>query len=69
MPMALLPLDSLGAIETNGTVTFGILLPWVSAAASSGISQTIGLVLSSRHADTVKKFLEQHQSNRAYVFA
>ena len=30
MAMTLLPMDTLGAIETNGTVTFGIWLPWVS---------------------------------------
>lgn len=30
--MNLMPLGSLGAVETNGTVTFGLLLPWVSAA-------------------------------------
>ena len=32
MAMKLLPLGTLGAIETNGTVTFGIWLPWVSAS-------------------------------------
>jgi 1,4-alpha-glucan branching enzyme len=30
MAMSLLPLGSLGAVESNGTVTFGIWLPWVS---------------------------------------
>ena len=30
MAMNLLPLGSLGAVESNGTVTFGIWLPWVS---------------------------------------
>jgi maltooligosyltrehalose trehalohydrolase len=29
MAMNLLPLGSLGAVESNGTVTFGIWLPWV----------------------------------------
>ena len=29
--MNLMPLGSLGAIETNGIVTFGLWLPWVSA--------------------------------------
>ena len=29
MAMNLLPLRSLGAVESNGTVTFGIWLPWV----------------------------------------
>src|SRR5947207_14974907 len=28
--MQLMPLGSLGAIETNGIVTFGLWLPWVS---------------------------------------
>ncbi len=32
MALNLLPLDTLGAIETNGVVTFSIWLPWVSAA-------------------------------------
>jgi hypothetical protein len=32
MSMTLLPLGTLGAVENNGTVTFGIWLPWVSAA-------------------------------------
>jgi maltooligosyltrehalose trehalohydrolase len=26
--MKLMPLGSLGAVETNGTVTFGLWLPW-----------------------------------------
>ena len=30
MAVNLLPLGSLGAVESNGTVTFGIWLPWVS---------------------------------------
>ena len=34
----LLPLGSLGAIETNGTVTFGLWLPWVSAADGNRIT-------------------------------
>ena len=33
--MPVLPLNRLGAIETNGTVTFGILLPWVDANAGN----------------------------------
>ena len=32
MGLNLLPLDTLGAIETSGVVSFGIWLPWVSAA-------------------------------------
>ncbi|UPJ55260.1 alpha-amylase family glycosyl hydrolase [Bradyrhizobium sp. 192] len=30
--MNLMPLGSLGAVETNGTVTFGLWMPWLSAA-------------------------------------
>jgi hypothetical protein len=30
MAVTLLPLDILGAIENNGTVTFGLWLPWVA---------------------------------------
>lgn len=38
MTASLLPLGQLGAIETSGTVTFGVLLPWVSAADGNQIS-------------------------------
>ena len=38
MPPSLLPLGTLGAIETNGTVTFGLWLPWVSAAAGNALT-------------------------------
>jgi 1,4-alpha-glucan branching enzyme len=38
MPVALLPLGTLGAIETNGTVTFGLWLPWVSAADGNALT-------------------------------
>lgn len=34
----LLPLGSLGAIETHGTVTFGLWLPWVSAADGNRVT-------------------------------
>jgi maltooligosyltrehalose trehalohydrolase len=37
----LLPLGTLGAIETNGTVTFGLWLPWVSASDGNSISVKI----------------------------
>ena len=37
MAMNLLPLDSLGAVESNGTVTFGIWLPWVSATDGNSV--------------------------------
>jgi 1,4-alpha-glucan branching enzyme len=36
--MNLLPLGTLGAIENNGAVTFGIWLPWVSAADGNTIT-------------------------------
>ena len=35
--MNLLPLGSLGAVESNGTVTFGIWLPWVSDADGNSV--------------------------------
>src|SRR5438309_452888 len=38
MTMSLLPLGTLGAIENAGTVTFGIWLPWVSAADGNAIT-------------------------------
>src|SRR4051794_36547111 len=34
----LLPLSDLGAIETNGSVTFGLWLPWVSADAGNRVT-------------------------------
>jgi maltooligosyltrehalose trehalohydrolase len=41
MAMTLLPLGTLGAVETNGTVTFGIWLPWVSAADGNAVTVKI----------------------------
>lgn len=41
MATTLLPLGDLGAIETNGTVTFGIWLPWVSDAGGNVVSVKI----------------------------
>ncbi len=38
MASTLLPLDALGAIEQNGTVTFGLWLPWVSAADGNAVT-------------------------------
>jgi maltooligosyltrehalose trehalohydrolase len=38
MPVNLLPLGSLGAVEQNGVVTFGISLPWVSAADGNSVT-------------------------------
>ena len=38
MGLNLLPLDTLGAIETRGVVTFGISLPWVSAAEGNAVT-------------------------------
>src|SRR5574342_761954 len=42
MAVNLLPLGTLGAIETNGTVTFGLWLPWVSDA--DGNTVTVKLI-------------------------
>src|SRR5437773_5713692 len=41
MAMNLLPLGSLGAVESNGTVTFGIWLPWVSDADGNAVTVKI----------------------------
>src|SRR5574337_1551283 len=41
MPSMLLPLGDLGAIEKNGTVTFGLWLPWVSAADGNAVTVKI----------------------------
>ena len=41
MAVNLLPLGTLGAIENNGIVTFGLWLPWVSAAAGNVVSVKI----------------------------
>ena len=41
MALNLLPLRELGAIETNGVVTFGLWLPWVSAADGNLVSVKI----------------------------
>ena len=38
MPPTLLPFDVLGAVETAGTGTFGMSLPWVSAADGNSVS-------------------------------
>lgn len=37
----LLPLGDLGAIEQNGTVIFGVWLPWVSASDGNGVTVKI----------------------------
>jgi hypothetical protein len=37
MAMNLLPLGSLGAVESNGAVTFGIWLPWVSESDGNSV--------------------------------
>src|SRR5437016_7612766 len=41
MAMTLLPLSILGAIETNGTATFGIWLPWVSDSDGNAVTLKI----------------------------
>jgi len=37
MALNLLPLGTLGAVEANGAVTFGVWLPWVSAADGNSV--------------------------------
>jgi 1,4-alpha-glucan branching enzyme len=39
--MKLMPLGSLGAVETNGSVTFGLWLPWVSATDGNAVTVKI----------------------------
>ncbi|CUT13537.1 14alphaglucan branching enzyme EC 24118 [Bradyrhizobium sp.] len=39
--MNLMPLGSLGAVETNGTVTFGLWMPWLSAAVGNVVAVKI----------------------------
>ena len=39
--MKLMPLGSLGAVETNGAVTFGLWLPWVSATDGNAVTVKI----------------------------
>ena len=41
MALNLLPMGQLGAIETNGTLTFGLWLPWVSAADGNRVAVKI----------------------------
>jgi maltooligosyltrehalose trehalohydrolase len=41
MAMNLLPLGSLGAVEHDGVVTFGLWLPWVSAADGNAVTVKI----------------------------
>ena len=41
MALNLLDLSQLGAIETNGTVTFGLWLPWVSDADGNAVTVKI----------------------------
>jgi maltooligosyltrehalose trehalohydrolase len=41
MALSLLPLGTLGAVASNGVVTFGLWLPWVSAADGNAVSVKI----------------------------
>lgn len=41
MASNLLPLSTLGAVETNGTVSFGFWLPWVSAVDGNAVTVKI----------------------------
>src|SRR6267378_461977 len=40
-PMKLMPIGSLGAVETNEAVTFGLWLPWVSATDGNVVTVKI----------------------------
>jgi maltooligosyltrehalose trehalohydrolase len=39
--MKLMPLGSPGAVETDGAVTFGLWLPWVSATDGNAVTVKI----------------------------
>src|SRR6476661_1145369 len=41
MPLNLLPMSTLGAVESNGAVTFGLWLPWVSAGDGNALTVKI----------------------------
>src|SRR3954454_3836604 len=41
MALNLLPMGALGAVESNGAVTFGLWLPWVSAGNGNAVSVKI----------------------------
>ena len=41
MSLNLLPLSTLGAVENNGAVTFGLWLPWVSAGDGNAVTVKI----------------------------
>lgn len=41
MAATLLPMNRLGAIERNGTMDFGVWLPWVSADDGNAVSVKI----------------------------
>jgi maltooligosyltrehalose trehalohydrolase len=41
MPLNLLPMSALGAVESNGAVTFGLWLPWVSAGDGNALTVKI----------------------------
>ena len=41
MPLNLLPMSALGAVESNGAVTFGLWLPWVSAGDRNALTVKI----------------------------
>src|SRR3954470_11487567 len=41
MALNLLPMGALGAVESNGAVTFGLWLPWVSAGDGNVVTVKI----------------------------
>ena len=41
MALNLLPMSALGAVESNGAVTFGLWLPWVSAGDGNAVTVKI----------------------------
>ena len=41
MALNLLPMGALGAVESNGAVTFGLWLPWVSAGDGNAVTVKI----------------------------
>ena len=41
MALNLLPLGTLGAVETNGAVTFGLWLPWVSVGDGNAVTVVV----------------------------
>ena len=78
MALNLLPLDTLGAVENNGVVTFGLWLPWVSAGDGNAVSVKIiheadqflqhvppqGIPADAQRARALWRFLVRHGPDR-----